>query len=258
LTDARAHQAQIDALWNFDDPIASEGRFRAAADAADLTDRPILLTQLARALGLQGRYDEAARLLDSLSGAEPELQVRVLLERGRVLKSRGAPGEARPLFEDALAAATDAGFEHLAVDALHMVAIVAPPAEQEALNRRALDLAAGADDPRARDWRASLLNNLGWSLFERGDHEAALGLFEDALAARIEQGKPGNIQVARWCIARALRALGRLNEALAIQQALAAEHAAAGTTDPYVQDELTELVAAIQATPTAGSPPNPE
>jgi len=64
LTDAGAHQAQIDALWNFDDPIASEGRFRAAADAADLTDRPILLTQLARALGLQGRYDEAARLLD--------------------------------------------------------------------------------------------------------------------------------------------------------------------------------------------------
>jgi tetratricopeptide (TPR) repeat protein len=257
LTDARAHQARIDELWDFDDHVASEVRFRIAADAADSTDRPILLTQLARALGLQGRYDEAAQLLDSLSGADPELAVRVLLERGRVLNSRGAPGEARPLFEDALAAATDAGFEHLAIDALHMVAIGAPPAEQEALNRRALDLAAGAHDPRARDWRASLLNNLGWTLFERGDHEAALALFEDALAARIEQGKPGDIQVARWCIARTLRALGRFDEALVIQQALAAEHAATGTSDPYVEEELIELRSAV-ATARAGSLPNPE
>jgi len=258
LTDARAHQARIDELWDWQDPTVSHDRFVTAADSSTDIDREILLTQVARALGLQKRYDEANALLDTLSTADPELAVRVLLERGRVLNSRGAPGDARRLFEDALAAATEAGFEHLAVDALHMLAIVAPAAEQEALNRRALDLAAGADDPRARDWRASLLNNLGWTLFERGDHEAALALFEDALAARIEQGKPAEIQVARWCIARTLRALGRLGEAFAIQQALAAEHTDAGTSDPYVQEELTELEAAIQATPTPGSPPNPE
>lgn len=183
---------------------------------------------------------------------EPELSVRILLERGRVLNSSGAPEMARPLFEQALAAATQAGFEHLALDALHMLAIVAPPAEQESLNRRALALAAAADDPRARDWRASLLNNLGWALFDRGDYVDALAVFEDALAARIEQGKPGNIQVARWCIGRTLRALGRLDEALAVQQALAAEHAAASTSDPYVQEELTELESALRA----GSPPS--
>jgi tetratricopeptide (TPR) repeat protein len=193
-------------------------------------------------------------LLDSLPAEPVELRVRAVLERGRVLNSRGAPDAARPLFEFAFAAATEAGVEHLAVDALHVVAIVAPPAEQEALHRRALDLAAGADDPRARDWRASLLNNLGWTLFDRAEYEAALAVFEDALAARIEQGKTGNIQVARWCIGRTLRALGRLDEALAVQQALAAEHNAAGTSDPYVAEELTELETRLRA----GSPPTPE
>jgi tetratricopeptide (TPR) repeat protein len=135
-----------------------------------------------------------------------------------------------------------------------MVAIVAPASEQEALNRQALALAAAADDPRARDWRASLLNNLGWTLFDRGDVADALAVFNDALAARIQQGKANETQVARWCVARTLRELGRFDEALAIQEALAAEHAAAGTADPYVQEELAALKTAL----TEGSPPNPE
>ncbi len=196
-------------------------------------------------------------MLDSLPVSDPELAVRVGLERGRVLNSSGSPDAARPLFEAAFELASAAGLEHLAVDALHMVAIVAPAADQESLNRRALELAAGADDPRARRWRGSLLNNLGWTLFDRGDLADALATFEEALAARLEQGEPTEIQVARWCIARTLRALGRLDEARAIQQSLAAQHAAAGTADPYVRDELAALDAAQNAALTAGSPPNP-
>lgn len=249
---ARDHQAQIDTLWEFDDPAASEGRFRTAADAADseLT-RDVLLSQVARALGLQQHYVAATELLDRLPTSDAELRVRVLLERGRALNSSGSPAEARPLFEAAFEVAMAAGLEHLAVDALHMVAIVARPDEQEPFNRRALELAAGADDPRARQWRASLLNNLGWTLFERGDYPAALTLFEDALAERLSQGTTAQVQVARWCVGRTLRALGRLDEALAIQRGLGAEHAAAGTSDPFVQEELTELESAIKA----GSPP---
>jgi tetratricopeptide (TPR) repeat protein len=250
---ARDNQAQIDALWDWEDPTGSEGRFQAAADAADseLT-RDVLLTQVARALGLQQKYAAAGKLLDSLSAPDPELRVRVELERGRVLNSSGSPAEARPLFESAFEAASAADFEHLAVDALHMVAIVAAAGEQEPLNRRALELAAGADDPRARQWRASLLNNLGWTTFDRGDYPAALALFEDALVERAKQGKVAQVQVARWCVGRTLRALSRLDEALAVQRALAADHAAAGTSDPFVQEELTELESALRA----GSPQN--
>jgi tetratricopeptide (TPR) repeat protein len=192
-------------------------------------------------MGLASRFDEALALLDSLPTDDPELGVRVMLERGRVLNSSGRSVEARPLFERALAAAEAAGLDHLAVDALHMVAIVAPAEEQDGLNRRALRMSAEAVDPRARQWRASLLNNIGWTSFERGDYPDALALFQDALAARLEQGKLAEIQVARWSIGRTLRAMGRFDEALAVQQALADELRAAGTTDPYVDEEMQAL-----------------
>jgi tetratricopeptide (TPR) repeat protein len=160
-----------------------------------------------------------------------------------VLNSRGDPQSATSLFGEASAAAAQAGFEFLAIDALHMLAIAAPAEAQDALNGQALELAATARDPRARQWRASLLNNMGWTAFERGDFDAALGRFEAALAARREQGRPAEVQIARWCVARTLRALGRFAEALEIQLALAAEHETAGTTDPFVDEEIGALKA---------------
>lgn len=199
-------------------------------------------------MGLAGRYGEALATLDALTSDDPELRVRVLLERGRVLNSSGSADEARPLFETAFSEASEAGFEHLAVDALHMVAIVAAPEEQAELNRRALALAESAEDPRARQWRATLLNNMGWTEFDAGRLDDALALFESALAARVELGKTADIQVARWCVARTLRELGRDEEALAIQRALAEEHAAAGTTDPYVDEEIASLTSDQQNT----------
>jgi tetratricopeptide (TPR) repeat protein len=122
-----------------------------------------------------------------------------------------------------------------------MLAIVADPAEQDGLNSRALELASAATDPRARQWRASLLNNMGWTAFDRGDLPEALGLFEQALSARQEEGKPSEIVVARWCVARCLREMGRFDEALAIQQSLAAELATAGKTDSFVDEEIAAL-----------------
>ncbi len=207
------------------------------------------MTQVARALGLAERYDEALELLDSAITADPEFDVRVSLERGRVLNSRGDPLGARPLFESAFASAQASGFDHLAVDALHMVAIVAPAEEQDALNRRALELAERSDDPRARQWRASLLNNMGWTAFDAGRYDEALAVFEEALDARRPQGKTAEIQVARWSVARTLRALGRVDEALAIQLELSAEHAAAGTTDSYVDEEIAACRAALDLKP---------
>ena len=119
---------------------------------------------MARAIGLQGRFDEAQALLNELPDDEDEeLRVRILLERGRVMNSAGDPDRALPEFQMASEAAQKEGFEHLAVDAMHMLAIVAAPSEQDGLNSRALELAESATDPRARQWRGSLLNNMGWT-----------------------------------------------------------------------------------------------
>jgi tetratricopeptide (TPR) repeat protein len=246
---AREHQRLIDELWDFSDPAASEIRFRSAAEqASDADSAPILETQFARALGLQRRFDEAAAALDLVEARDqmpPELRVRVALERGRVLNSSGSPAAARPLFERAYELAAAAGLEHLTVDALHMVAIVAAPGEQATLNEQALAIASAASDPRARDWRASLLNNLGWARFEAGEYAEALALFGEAVDERVRQGKPRQIGVARWAVARTLRALGRIEEALAAQNDLVLWLAAAQMTDSYVEEEIGECLAAL-------------
>ena len=95
-----------------------------------------------------------------------------------------------------------------------------------------------SDDPAARDWDASLLNNIGMTHADAGDFGAALVAFEEALAARERIGDAGRTRVARWMVGWALRNLGRTDEALAIQQALKAELDALGEEDPYVDEEL--------------------
>ncbi len=229
-------------LWDFADPAGSEQRFRAAADIAEGSDRLVLLTQVARALGLQQRYDEGYAVLDSLAVGDPEVATRAALERGRLLRSSGDAEAARPYFEAAARAAREGGLEALHVDALHMVALVAPAEDQQRLNEEALAVARAAKDETARDWDASLLNNLGMVHADAGDWPAALAAFEQALVARERIGDAGRTRVARWMVGWALRNLGRSEEALAVQTALKAELDAAGEEDPYVDEEISLLL----------------
>jgi tetratricopeptide (TPR) repeat protein len=228
-------------LWDFDDPAVSAERFLDAAETADEPDQTSWLTQYVRALGLQERYDEATTVLDRLSSEDPEAATYLALERGRVLRSSGKPEEARPHFDRAVEIASTAGLEALHIDALHMLAIVAPAGEQLGLNEAALTLARRATDQRARDWDASLLNNIGMTHADAGDFQSALVAFEGALAARERIGDPATIRVARWMIAWALRNLGRREEALEMQRALKAELDAIGDVDTYVDEELALL-----------------
>jgi tetratricopeptide (TPR) repeat protein len=228
-------------LWDFDDPAGSAERFLDAAEGTDEPDRTAWLTQYVRALGLQEKYDEATKVLDRLTSDEPQAATYLALERGRVLRSSGRPDDARPHFRAAADTAEQAGLEALHIDALHMMALVAPPEDQPALYDQALAVARSSTDQRARDWDASLLNNLGMSQADAGDFESALATFEDALAARERMGKPGGIRVARWMVGWALRHLDRRDEALAVQRALKEELVSTGAEDPYVDEELALL-----------------
>lgn len=251
---AHAALPSLDGLWDFDQPQASEARFRdrlaqpGQALAASLEAR----TQLARALGLQGRFAEGHAELDRVDQAllsHPELRrvaLRGLLERGRLFHSAGEKAKARPLFEEAWALGQAIHEEGLAVDAAHMVAIVATGAEAQAWNLKALALAEASAQPEAQAWRGSLLNNLGWACHEAGDFEAALGHFQKALAFREAKGQVGATEIARWSVGRCLRSLGRLSEALALQEALKASMAQRGAPpDGYVSEELGECLLAL-------------
>jgi tetratricopeptide (TPR) repeat protein len=200
---------------------------------------------------LQRRFAAADRVLDAvqptLAHLPARVRVRYLLERGRRDNSSGHRQRAYEWFEQALeASAGDAlpGVDFYRVDAMHMLAIAAPLAQQRAWNLKALAIADASSDPRTRGWRASLLNNVGWTMHERGDDAAALAYWQDALQAFEAKGDVNGIRIARWTVARGLRAVGRLDEAEATQRALADEFAAAGTPDGYVFEELAEIAVA--------------
>lgn len=234
--------ADLRELWDFDDPRGSEVRFRdAAGSTTDEVPRERAMTQVARALGLQDRFEEEHAVLDALTASDVEVQVRRDLERGRLLRSAGDAEAAAPLFESAAAAARKAGLDELHVDALHMRALVVPREKQLMATQEALAFARAASDPRARDWDASLLNNLGMIHAEDGDFDQALEIFEEAVAARERIGEPGPTRTARWMVAWSLRNLGRDGEALQMQRALKAELDAAGESDTYVDEELRLL-----------------
>ena len=240
----------LDDLWDFDDPAGSEVRFRAAIEAAETGGDPAAAdearTQLARSLGLQGQFEAGHTTLDRVDAEHPaddRIRVRARLERGRLLRSSGDAAASAAPFEAAWELARKLGEDGLAVDAAHMLALVDAPPGEQAWHQRALDLADTSPHPAARTWRGSLWNNVGWARFEAGDLDGALAAFETALAARRQQGQAKETRIAEWCVARCLRALGRPAEALAIQERLTLETAAAGEPqDGYGEEEIGECL----------------
>ena len=74
---------EIDALWDYDNPQATELKFRelvpAAEKSVDKTYYAELLTQLARTQSLQRKFDEAHSVLD-IAGQVMEGQNRPVAE----------------------------------------------------------------------------------------------------------------------------------------------------------------------------------
>jgi tetratricopeptide (TPR) repeat protein len=232
------------ALWDFDDLDASELRFQdLLATETNAGTRAEILTQLARVAGVRGDVDAAERLLEEAAstGGSRAARIRVDLERGRVRRSAGHADEALPLFEAAFAAAETAGEHYLAADAAHMAALAAPGRDGFlAWTKRGIAVAESSED--GGYWLGPLLNNLGWELFEAGEHARALEAFERALSERErDPGSPQAIAIARYAVAKALRALGRPEEAVAHIEAASASDA----DDGWFQEELAETYAAL-------------
>ena len=247
-----AELPDFDSLWDHGRPDATERAFRAllpSAPRSDASYRLELLTQIARAEGLQQRFADAHRTLDGvaveLTEALPRVHVRYLLERGRVLNSSGNPEVAAPLFLEAWERGRSTGEDALAVDAAHMLGIVTSGDDQLAWNERAIDLAAASPDHHANAWLGSLLNNIGWTYHDAGRFEDALTVFQRAVEVRTTDGAAGTLIIARWCVARTLRSLERFEDALALQRALLEDLAQTGARDGYVHEELAENLLAL-------------
>jgi len=241
----------FDSWWDYSNPQQTETKFREILIQIP-EDNPAyleLLTQIARAQGLEQKYDRAHQTLDQverrLGNYPSRAKVRYFLERGRVFNSSGKPDEARPLFEQALELAKDISEDFYAVDALHMLAIVAPPAASLDLNLQAIQFAESSGQEKARNWLGSLYNNMGWSYHDLGDYDSALKIFQKAEAIRRSNGNVNQIRIAVWCVARTMRSLNRVEEALSKQLALKAEFESAGENDGFVYEEIGECLLAL-------------
>ena len=255
----------FDTLWDFDNPALSEERFRDVLDR-DPDDRDYriqLTTQLARAVGLQGRFDEAVALLEAVQAelpkCSPATQMRWWLERGRIFASSGSPVLARKPFQDALAIASRveatpmptkasdgmprqnaASLDRYAIDALHMMAIISEGKDRITWNQKAISLAKKTADPAAQGWLGSLYNNLGFAELDLGRYAAALKTHRAAEAWYAAKGDARLERISKWAVGKTLRMLDRCKEALVIQQDLEAAWDAQGTPDGFVYEEIAE------------------
>lgn len=248
-------QSDFDALWDYEHPDQTEIVFRQLLPQAEYSHGRSyylqLLTQIARTQSLQRKFVEAHQTLDKvkeeLSTELVTPTIRYLLERGRTFNSSGQPGEALTLFQQAWELASKHAEEaFFAVDAAHMLAIASDTFEEKVTwNTTALHYAEASTDERARGWCGSLYNNLGWTYHEQGGYERALEYFEKALQWQQEHGAGREVRIARWCIGRTLRSLGRVPEALALQEDLLAEWENSGEEqDGYVFEEIAECLLA--------------
>jgi tetratricopeptide (TPR) repeat protein len=234
----------LETLFVYDDPVGSEERLAILSHDPLVQANPAyhceLLTRLARSQGLQRRFEDAHATLDRALGLvcdDAACRVRVPMERGRVFNSSGDKATARPHFLEAFEVAVAAGLDELAVDAAHMMGIVEAGDASLDWNERAISIAEASPDPKAKRWFGSLYNNTAWTYHCSGNYLRALELFEKAKEYRTGQGDPKSIHIAEWCIARCLRSLGRLEDALEMQTRLHPNDEAG-----YVAEELGELL----------------
>ena len=250
VADQYSNLPDLQGLWDYNDPAGTELKLRAVLAKPEASDdrgyHAELLTQIARAQGVQRQFEEAHQTLDQAQAMIPDnmhrARVRLWLERGRVFNSSVSKDKAKPLFIKAWELASREDIDGLAVDAAHMVATVEVGEEALKWNHKSLDLANSSSDPDAQRWTGSLCNNIGWSHHSNGDYDKALTYFEQALQHRQAQGKADDIRIARWCVAKCLRSLERVEEALAVQRELAQEIADVEKPDGYVDEELAECL----------------
>ncbi len=241
----------FDAWWDYQNPDETEQKFQELLSNPEVPEHKSyhcqLLTQIARTQGLQRKFEQAHQTLDQaqqlIDHPNSVGKVRYLLERGRVFRSSGNPDEARPLFFEAWELGSQIKEDFHAIDAAHMMTFVEPPEKQMEWNLKALDRVEQTDSDKAKRWAGSLYNNIGWTYHDSGEFEKALELFQKALEYMKQRQDTHRIHIAKWCVARALRSLEKIEESLEIQKLLLKDIESETVTDSgYVHEELGECL----------------
>ncbi len=241
-------QPNLETVWNYQDPEGSEFRFRELTSQAN-QDRGYhieLLTQLARSVCLQRRYDDAHAILDEaealLGDRLDRPRLRCHLERSRILNDTGHVEESIEQAQKAIEVGDEIGEHRLTADALHMIAYVVRDDEEAVrLHNVAIEFCEKhVSDLRIERWLATLHINVG-------DKYEALGRFSEGIES-VDRGiglceKLGlttKVLGSRCLLARLHRLDGRLDQAMGIMDAVRKTGFAQG----WLHEEFAECLLA--------------
>lgn len=250
----------LDRLWNVSDPRASEEAYRRLLPQAEQLagqDRSYLIelhSLIGRAVAAQGKYTEARSALAMADKILQEQQaayrvsakIRWLLETGRLCILEKIPSQARPCFVEAWTLAIHSGEDSFAVEVALMMAAIEPQKLQQEWVAKAIRLAEKSPQANAKRWLGTLYSAMGWRFYDARQYDASLEIFQKALSHLNLHGEKREIFVAKWSIGKLLRSMGKLEEALLIQQALLAELGIGGPRDGGLYEELAECLQSLK------------
>ncbi len=240
------YKTDFDNLWNYSKPADTREKFKAhLGNSKDLDYELQLQTQIARTHSLSGEFKEAHEILDKVEAQLNQktmiAKVRFLLERGRTFNSSGEKEKAEELFKSAFKLSDEIGTIKYTIDAVHMVAIAAGTIEEKVdWVERGVEIARSSDSEKLKSWEGIFYNNIGWDLFDEKRYEDALEKFKKCADFHKVHGNKESHDIALWSMAKAYRFLGKVDEALEIQEGLL--KASNGVDESgYIFEELSEL-----------------
>ena len=262
--DLHSQFPDLDGYWaSAENLAATEAAIRSVlpADSAGEWSTTALdaITQLVRVQNLQGKSAEAKETLEFarklIMTIDParrtRLEIRAILEEGRHHCLSMMPAKAQKHFSLAWTMANTNDEVFLAVEAAVMLSISQPPKFRNDWLQRAIELAEKTEIDQAKLWLAQLYLMEGWHAFDFHRFEDALKSFKMALERPRVPGEMTDLIMIRWCVARAMRSLGRNQEALDIQKELLAEISSKGQVNGHVFLEIAECLQLLKQTEEA-------
>ncbi len=242
---------KISEMWDFSNPYKCEKNFlkkiKEHSDSAFEVWE--LKTQVARALGLQGQFVEAFKLLDSIQTdlehapqciSRDLVRVRYNLEMGRIsiLNKKACKSIAYLKFAFQLACNIEA--DDLSIDAVRMLVSVVSVNERIEYGLKGINIALKSRDERIRSNVGELAIELGKAYFSRQEYQKSIEQFMHACDFFSKAFDAEKVRHIRRSICIAQRFLGQHKEALLELRVQEQWHKKFGTTDGIVFEEIAE------------------
>lgn len=247
----------LDGFWNSGNVSSVETQLREKLSQTDMQKNPEsvikILTHLARALSFNNSFKEATATLDQVrqilsidAVALQHLEVRILIEEGRHHSLSGNIRNAQNCFALAMNLAAQTNQDHFVIEASFLLSLIVSTKDQNQWLRQALKVAQSSVKPDSKLWLPHIYLASGWYAFDIRAFSEALKFFEAACDCEILPLSHFDQNAGVWAIARVLRALGRTQESLKIQEGLFAKGNMSEVSMGHIYLELAECHQLLQ------------